>query len=239
MLSIIRKEWRSYFFTPTGYVFVAIFWLLGTAFFFLYNILAASADLSALFGNLSYLFMLIVPLLTMRLFSEERKQKTDQLFYCSPVSLLSVVGGKFLAALGVLAVSLLGTELYLVILAQRTALAPGMVLAHYLAFLLLGGSYIAVGLFMSALTDSQITAAVLTLAMNMLLQLLEMSAGTMTVPWLPFLPQLMQCITLNQRYAQIASGIIYPTDIGYFLAFTAVFLAATVVVLARRKQKRR
>ena len=239
MLSIIRKEWRSYFFTPTGYVFIAIFWLLGTAFFFLYNILAASADLSALFGNLSYLFMLIVPLLTMRLFSEERKQKTDQLFYCSPVSLLSVVGGKFLAALGVLAVSLLGTGLYLVILAQRTALAPGMVLAHYLAFLLLGGSYIAVGLFMSALTDSQITAAVLTLAMNMLLQLLEMSAGTMTVPWLPFLPALMQCITLNQRYAQIASGVIYPTDIGYFLAFTAVFLAATGVVLARRKQKRR
>lgn len=239
MLSIIRKEWRSYFFTPTGYVFIAIFWLLGTAFFFLYNILAASADLSALFGNLSYLFMLIVPLLTMRLFSEERKQKTDQLFYCSPVSLLSVVGGKFLAALGVLAVSLLGTGLYLVILALRTTLAPGMVLAHYLAFLLLGGSYIAVGLFMSALTDSQITAAVLTLAMNMLLQLLEMSAGTMTVPWLPFLPALMQCITLNQRYAQIASGVIYPTDIGYFLAFTAVFLAATVVVLARRKQKRR
>lgn len=239
MLSIIRKEWRSYFFTPTGYVFIAIFWLLGTAFFFLYNILAASADLSALFGNLSYLFMLIVPLLTMRLFSEERKQKTDQLFYCSPISLLSVVGGKFLAALGVLAVSLLGTGLYLVILAQRTALAPGMILAHYLAFLLLGGSYIAVGLFMSALTDSQITAAVLTLAMNMLLQLLEMSAGTMTVPWLPFLPALMQCITLNQRYAQIASGVIYPTDIGYFLAFTAVFLAATVVVLARRKQKRR
>lgn len=239
MLSIIRKEWRSYFFTPTGYVFVAIFWLLGTAFFFLYNILAASADLSSLFGNLSYLFMLIVPLLTMRLFSEERKQKTDQLFYCSPVSLLSVVGGKFLAALGVLAVSLLGTGLYLVILAQRTSLFPGMVAAHYLAFLLLGGSYIAVGLFMSALTDSQITAAVLTLAMNMLLQLLEMSAGTMTTPWLPFLPQLMQLITLNQRYAQIASGVIYPTDIGYFLAFTAVFLAATVVVLARRKQKRR
>ena len=89
------------------------------------------------------------------------------------------------------------------------------------------------------MTIMWIAAAVLTLAMNMLLQLLEMSAGTMTVPWLPFLPQLMQCITLNQRYAQIAGGVISPTDIGYFLAFTAVFLAATVVVLARRKQKRR
>ena len=239
MLSIIRKEWRSYFFTPTGYVFVAIFWLLGTAFFFLYNVLAASADLSSLFGNLSYLFMLIVPLLTMRLFSEERKQKTDQLFYCSPVSLLSVVGGKFLAAMGVLAVSLLGTGLYLVILAQRADLAAGMIFAHYLAFLLLGGSYIAVGVFMSALTDSQITAAVLTLAANMLLQLVEMSSATMVMPYLPFLPALMKCIALNQRYAQIASGVILPTDIGYFLAFTAVFLAATVAVLARRKQKRR
>jgi len=239
MLSIIRKEWRSYFFTPTGYVFVAIFWLLGAAFFFLYNILAATADLSALFGNLSYLFMLIVPLLTMRLFSEERKQKTDQLFYCSPASLLAVVGGKFLAAMGVLAVSLLGTGLYLVILAQRADLAAGMVFSHYLAFLLLGGSYIAVGLFMSALTDSQITAAVLTLAMNMLLQLLEMSAGTMSSPFLPFLPSLMQLISLNQRHAQIATGVIHPTDVGYFLAFTSVFLAATVLVLARRKQKRR
>lgn len=77
MLGVIRKEWRAYFFTPTGYVFIAIFWLLGAAFFFLYNILAASADLSSLFGNLSYLFMLIVPLLTMRLLSEERRQKTD------------------------------------------------------------------------------------------------------------------------------------------------------------------
>lgn len=239
MLSVIRKEWRSYFFTPTGYVFVAIFWLLSTAFFFLYNILAATADLSALFGNLSYLFMLIVPLLTMRLFSEERRQKTDQLFYCSPVSLLSVVGGKFLAAMGVLAVSLLGTGLYLIILAQRAELAVGMIFAHYLAFLLLGGSYIAVGVFMSALTDSQITAAVLTMAANMLLQLLEMSAGSMTTPWLPFLPQLMRLITLNQRYAQISSGVIYPTDIGYFLMFTALFLAATVVMLARRKQRRR
>ncbi len=239
MLSIIRKEWRSYFFTPTGYVFVAIFWLLGTAFFFLYNVLAASADLSSLFGNLSYLFMLIVPLLTMRLFSEERKQKTDQLFYCSPASLLSVVGGKFLAAMGVLAASLLGTGLYLVILAQRAELLPGMIFAHYLAFLLLGGSYIAVGVFMSALTDSQITAAVLTLAANMLLQLLEMSAGNMVTPFLPFLPTLLKAIALNQRYAQIASGVIRPTDVGYFLAFTAIFLAATVLVLARRKQKRR
>lgn len=239
MLGVIRKEWRAYFFTPTGYVFIAIFWLLGAAFFFLYNILAASADLSSLFGNLSYLFMLIVPLLTMRLLSEERRQKTDQLFYCAPVSLWSVVMGKFLAALGVLGVSLAGTGLYLLILGRYAALSWGSVLAHYLGFVLLGGSYIAVGLLMSALTDSQITAAVLTLAVNMLLQLAEMSSASLVTPYLPFLPALLKTIALNQRYSQIASGVIRPTDVGYFLLFIALMLCAGVCVLARRRSKRR
>lgn len=239
MLSVMKKEWRSYFFTPTGYVFIAIFWLLGASFFFLYNILAATADLSALFGNLSYLFMLIVPLLTMRLFSEEKRQKTDQLFFCASVSLWSVVVGKFLAAVGVLGVSLAGTGLYLLILSRFAALSWGMVLAHYVAFGLLGAGYIAVGLFMSTLTDSQITAAVLTLAANMLLQLAEMSSAKAVVPYLPFLPALMKCVALNQRYAQIASGVIRPTDIGYFLLFITLFLCLSVLMLALRKSKRR
>ena len=239
MLSVMRKEWRSYFFTPTGYVFIAIFWLLGAAFFFLYNILAATADLSSLFGNLSYLFMLIVPLLTMRLFSEDRKQKTDQLFYCAPVSLWSVTAGKFAAAMGVLCVSLAGTGLYVLILSRYADLSLGSVMAQYLAFLLLGACYIAVGLFMSSLTDSQITAAVLTLAANMLLQLAEMSSATAATPYLPVLPALLGCVSLNQRYSQVASGVIHPTDVGYFLLFAAVFLCAAVAVLALRKSKRR
>lgn len=239
MFSVMRREWRAYFVTPVGYVFIAIFWLLGAAFFFLYNILAASADIGSLFGNLSYLFMLIVPLLTMRLFSEERKQRTDLVFYCSPTPLGAVVLGKFLAALGVLLVALLGTGVYLLLLAQRASLAWGTVAANYLGFVLLGGAYIAVGLWMSALTESQVTAAVLTLAANMLLQLAEMSAASLVTPFLPFLPTLLQCIALNQHFAQIASGVVYPTDIGYFLVFVTVFLSATAWLLARRKGKRR
>ncbi|MBQ8654715.1 MAG: ABC transporter permease subunit [Clostridia bacterium] len=239
MLSVMKREWRSYFYTATGYVFIAIFWLLGAAFFFLYNILAASADLTDLFGNLSYLFMLIVPLLTMRLFSEEHRQRTDQLYISSPTPLTAVVAGKFLAAMGVVAVSLLGAGLYVLILALRVSMSWGAVAAHYLAFLLLGGSYVAAGLLVSALTDSQITAAVLTLAVNMLLQLAEMSSASLVTPWLPFLPALLKCIALNSRYAQIASGVIYPTDIGYFLLFISVMLCAAVLVLDRRRHRRR
>ena len=104
MTSVFWRELKQYFLTPTGYVFTGIFWLLGAAFFFLYNVLAASSDLSALFGNMSYLFMMIVPLLTMRLLSEERRSRTVQLLYCAPTSLARVVLGKFLAACAVLLV---------------------------------------------------------------------------------------------------------------------------------------
>lgn len=239
MTGIIRREWRAYFCTPAGYVFIAIFWLLGAAFFFLYNVLAASADLSALFGNLSYLFTIISPILTMRLLSEERRQKTDLLFISSPTPLSAVVAGKFLAALGVLAASLAGTGLYVAILAVRVPLHAGSIAAHYLAFMLLGGATISVGVLMSALTENQITAAVLTLAVNMLLQLAEMSSASLSTPLLPFLPQLLGCIELNQRYAQIASGVIHPADIGYFIAFTMAVLLCAGLVLVQRGRRRR
>jgi len=139
----------------------------------------------------------------------------------------------------VLCVSLAGTGLYVLILSLYADLSLGSVMAQYLAFLLLGACYIAVGLFMSSLTDSQITAAVLTLAANMLLQLAEMSSATAATPYLPFLPALLGCVSLNQRYSQVASGVIHPTDVGYFLLFAAVFLCAAVAVLALRKSKRR
>lgn len=239
MTGIIRREWRAYFCTPVGYVFIAIFWLLGSAFFFLYNVLAASADLSALFGNLSYLFTLISPLLTMRLLSEERRQRTDMLYITSPTPLSSVLAGKFLAALGVLTVSLLGTGLYVGILAVRVPLSVGSIAAHYIAFMLLGAAILSVGMLMSALTESQVTAAVLTLAVNMLLQLAEMSAASLTTPALPFLPTLLDAIALNRRYAQIASGVIRPTDAGYFIVFTTVNLMMTGLALTRRRQRRR
>lgn len=239
MRSILKRELRQYFFTPMGYVFIAIFWLLSAAFFFLYNVLAGTSDLSALFGNLSYLFMLIVPLLTMRLFSEEQRLKTDQLLYCTPVSLWAAVLGKFAAAVCVLLVALAGTGVYLVILARYATLLPGMVLSHYAGFLLLCASYIAVGVFMSALTQSQITAAVLTLAVNMMLQLAEMAAPTLHVPYLTFIPTLMQALALNAHYAKFKSGVITPVDVGYFGVFIIVLLALTVYVLRSRRLARR
>lgn len=235
MLSVLKREMRQYFHTPIGYVFVTIFWLLGAVFFFLYNILSGTSDLGEMFGNLSYLFMLIVPLLTMRLLSAERRQKTDQLMYCTPTPLAAVVLGKFCAALCVVLVALAGTGIYLAVLARYATLQPGMITAYYVGFFLLCASYISIGVLMSALTESQITAAVLTFAANMLLQLVEMAAPTLHVPYMPFLPALLGALTLNTHYSQIASGVIRPVDVGYFLLFITVALSLTVYCLRRRQ----
>ena len=92
---------------------------------------------------------------------------------------------------------------------------------------------------MSALTESQVTAAVLTLAANMLLQLAEMSSGSLVTPYLPFLPSLLKLLALNSRFASMATGVIRPTDVGYFVVFAGVLLALTVYILARRRRTRR
>ena len=161
------------------------------------------------------------------------------LFFYSPTPLTAVVLGKFLAAMLMLLIALLGTGVYLAILVRRATLAWGLVAANYLGFLLLGGCYIAVGMLMSALTESQVTAAVLTLAANMLLQLAEMSYGSLVTPYLPFLPSLLKLLALNSRFASMATGVIRPTDVGYFVVFAGVLLALTVYILARRRRTRR
>lgn len=235
MTSVFWRELKQYFLTPTGYVFTGIFWLLGAAFFFLYNVLAASSDLSALFGNMSYLFMMIVPLLTMRLLSEERRSRTVQLLYCAPTSLARVVLGKFLAACAVLLVALAGTFLYVAVIGRYARVYAGFVFSNYLGFFLLCACYIAVGLLMSAVTQSQITAAVLTFGANMLLQLLEMIAPTLHVPYLPFLPDLLGALSLNARYADFKGGMIKPASVAYYAGFVAVALGLTVYLMDRRR----
>lgn len=235
MLCVLQKELRQYFVTPIGYVFTGIFWLLGAVFFFLYNIMSSSSDLSALFGNMSYLFMMIVPLLTMRLLSEERRNRTDQLLCCSPTGLVSIVLGKFFAACTVLLIALLGTLLYVSIMHRYAPIYAGLVFSNYIGFFLLCSCYIAIGLLMSAITESQITAAVLTFGANMLMQLLEMIAPTLHVPYMPFLPSLLSGLSLYTHYASFTSGIIPIASALYYVAFVCVVLCITVLVLNRQR----
>ena len=102
MKTIWRREWRAYFLTPVGYVFIGVFLAVSSVLFFLEILAPRSGDLPTFYGSMSYLWMLLSPILTMRLLAEERQKRTDQLLLTSPVSLPAIVLGKYLAAVSVL-----------------------------------------------------------------------------------------------------------------------------------------
>jgi len=173
MLAIIKREFKAYFSSPTGFVFMGFFLLLTGFFFVMSNVLQASPDYNAVLGSITFIFLIVVPVLTMRLISEETKQKTDQLLLTSPLSLTKMVLGKYLAAVGVFLLTLLVTALYPVLLSFFGPVAVWEILGGYIGFFLLGSSFIAVGLFVSSLTDNQVIAAIVTFVSLLFMWLID------------------------------------------------------------------
>ena len=173
MLAIFKRELKAYFLTPIGYFYIGIFLLLTGVFFFFDNILPGRSHYVGFLGSLLMIFLFAVPLLTMRLFSEEKKQKTDQLLLTSPVSITGVVCGKFLAALTVYCAALLVTVSYAVLIAVYGDLQTWETLGSYIGFIFLGACYISLGLFISASTENQFTAAFATFLILMLIWMID------------------------------------------------------------------
>ena len=147
--------------------------LISNLFFYLNNVLMASSNIVPLFMNMQMLLMLLIPLLTMRLFSEEFKQKTDQMILTAPVRLSSIVMGKFLAALCVFLIALAFTLLWVVIVAVYGSVPVRSVIGNYVAIILAASMFIAMGTFISTLTENQLIAAVLSFAVFFGLYLLD------------------------------------------------------------------
>lgn len=233
MLAIWKREVQNYFLTSIGYVFMAIFLLVGGVMFFLANIMSASADMSTMFSNLNYLFMLIVPILTMKLLSEEKRNRSDQLLLTSPRSIWDIVLGKFLAACTVIVLSTIVTLFYVIILACYSNVTyPALIATNYLGFLLLGFSYVAIGVLMSALTENQVSAAVLTLGVNFLLQIFENVSSQLSVP---VLSTVLSWVSLYTRYDEFMAGVLSFANIFYYISFCGVILFLAVRVIDKRR----
>ena len=235
MTAIWKREMANYYYTPIGYIFMGVFWLIGGVFFMIYNLFGASGNLAGMFGNLSYLFMLVMPLLTMRLLSEERRTRTDQLLLTSPISVTAVVVGKFLAACSVFFFSLAGTGVYVVVIAMYSRAAAGMIIANYLGFFLMGCCYIAIGVLMSALTESQLSAAVLTFGANLLLQFLESIGPSLNVPHMKWLSRVFSWLSFYGRSNEFYAGLISTANVLYCLSFCGILLFVTIQVIDRRR----
>lgn len=173
MLAIYKKELKSYFTSMTGYVFIAFFLLIIGLYFMVYNLINKIANFEYVLSGVSFIFVLLVPILTMRLMAEEKKQKTDQLIFTSPLPIGKIIIGKYLAVFTIFLVVMGIVCLYPLILLQFGAVPLKVAYSSILGFSLLGAAYIAIGLFISALTDSQVVAAVVSFIVILVTALMD------------------------------------------------------------------
>ncbi len=233
MRAVYRRELQGYFLSPIAYVFIGIFMLVSGIFFAMSNVLSQQAAFNGMLGNLTFLFMLIVPVLTMKLLSEERKNKTDQLLLTAPVSLTSIVLGKYLAAVTVFLVTLVVSAIYPITLFLYGNPSLVEILNGYLGFFLLGSALIAVGLLMSGLSENQVTAAVSTFGVLLLLWLGgDVLSSLVSVDWIN---SVLDWFSVYNRFQNFTSGLLSITQVIYYISFSAVFVFLTIRLLESRR----
>lgn len=162
MLAIYKKELRSYLTSMAGYVFIAFILLILGIYFTAYNLQYASPDFGVTLSAVTFLFLIITPVLTMRILAEEKRNRTDQLLLTAPVSVWKIVLGKYLSMITIYAIPIIIASIYPLIMERYGTVSYAMAYTAILGFFFLGCAQIAVGLFLSSVTESQVIAAVLT-----------------------------------------------------------------------------
>ncbi len=235
MGAIFRREFKSFFTNPIGYVVLAVMFCASGLFFFMYNMAGGMSSLSYLYSNLFTIVLLIIPFLTMRLFSEEKRQKTDQALLTAPTGLTGIVLGKFFAALLLFVLSLSITLVYALVIAMKVT-PDWMVLAgNFVGLLLVGGLVIAIGLMISSLTESQVIAALGTLAVSVILMSVDMLSSIFaSITWLA---DAINFLSINNRHSNFTVGLIEYDNIIFFLSLQALFIFITVRVLDSKRWK--
>ncbi len=226
MLAVIKKEFKSYFLSPVGYVFIGLFLVMFSIFFYTEVIATGVTNFEYIFYSGATVLTFIVPILTMRLFAEERKTGTEQLLLTSPLSITSVVIAKFIAAVLVIVITEVCTLMYFGILCYFGMPDIATSLVTMLGFLLLAMSYISFGMLASSLTENQIIAGIVTI-------------GFFILSW--FLPNFSTIFTnfsLINMFSKFAYGQIDIADTVTFITFTAVCILLTIMTLQRRKSVR-
>jgi ABC-2 type transport system permease protein len=237
MLAIFKRDFTAYFTSAIGYIYIGAYILILNLMFYLNNALGSSASLSALFGFMLMVMMFITPILTMRVFSEDFKQKTDQLLYTTPVRMSSIVMGKFFSSLAVFICLLLFTLLWPFVITIFGVNNTAEVVGNYIGMLCIGAAYIAMGVFISSLTENQVIAAVGSLCLFIALYLLEVvammffSSGILPI----FVMRIFIFISIFGRYDEITAGLLSLDTIVFFLSVCAFFLFLTVRALEKRR----
>ena len=231
MFTIWKRDLLGYFRTPIGYAFSGVFLSLAGLIFYLFNIRYLTSDILAYMNQLTTLLMLLSPLLTMRLLSEERQKKTDQLLFTSPISLTKIVVGKYLAASTVLFITLLLSQAYMLVIASYGRLYLGEWLAGYIGFFMQGLSFLALDLLVSSFAKNQITGAVAAFGANFFLWMIDMLSTSTT----GIVADIISFLSLYSRYQPFVLGQLSISSLFYYLCFIIACLLITIRILDARR----
>lgn len=211
---------------------MGVFLALASIFFGVGNLAARSGNMLHFLSQLSYIWMLLSPVLTMRLIAGERKQHTDQMLYASPCSLSALVSGKFFAACTVLLITVGFSFLYALIVAVYGKLYLGEAMVGYLGLILQGCAFIALDLFVSCFARSQTTAAVAGLGVNLVVWMADVAASAISID---VVKRFLNFISLYQRFVPFSQGQLSFSNVFFYLAFIFIMLFLSVRVLDARR----
>lgn len=232
MVAILKRELSSYFNSAVAYVVMAVYFLFSGLFFSMICIENDTSNLSYVFGNMFIIILFIIPIITMKSFSEEKRQRTDQALLTSPTSLFEIVMGKFLGALILFAICSLIFVVYALVISFFTSPDWAVVLCTVLGLLLLGSALIAIDIFISVLTESMIISAVAGMGVGLLIYMLSNLSSNITVDWIATIVKKIDFLTY---YTNFTYGMLNLTDIIFFLSVTGLFLFFTARVLEKRR----
>lgn len=233
VLSLGRKEFISYFHSTIAYIFITLFLVVSQWLFFQGFFLIGDATLRDFFGFIPIMFLVFVPAVTMRMWAEEQKMGTAELLLTLPVRDWEVVTGKFLAAFAFLSVAVLLTLPLAFTVAWLGNPDDGAMIGGYLGCLLLGGSYLAIGLWASSLTQNQIVAFILAVVICFVLYIIGSPIVLSAAPDLvrPFFASL----SMSYHFESIGRGVVDSRDILYYLSIIGFFLFLNVRMVESRR----
>lgn len=235
ILYITSKEFKSYFYSPIAYVLIAFFtFLSGYMFFNICKAYMIQMIMSArypwfaerlnltdfivrpLYGNLSVILMLLVPIMTMRLFAEEKRLGTSELLYTSPLRSIDIMLGKFLSAFLLFLIMIAFTLPFPIILLKYGNPEKGVIMTTYLGLILMGASFISLGMFASAITENQIIAAVVSFSMLLIFWLIGWASQAVG----EIGEKVFSYLSFFEHFNNFTKGLIDTRDITYYLSFT-------------------
>ncbi|MCI6007625.1 ABC transporter permease [Oscillospiraceae bacterium LCP25S3_E10] len=232
MSAIYKRELNAYFTSPIAYVVYAVAALFGGMFFMGTVLTPDTTDMTYVFLNMTSVVIILIPILTMRLFSEEKNKKTEQGLLTAPVNLFQIVMGKYLAAVTVYAIMLVLFVIYGIIISFFAAPSWITIISNIIGLLLFGMALISIGTFVSSLTESQIVAAIISIGVGLLISYMDSLASSVNVD---FIKTILSAISFTTPYQNFAVGIIKLSDVVFFLSVPVLFNFLTVRVLERRR----